>query len=50
MHIFGTTCFCYVQNKTKFDPRCEKGIFVAYDKQNLVYLIYFPKTTAIKRS
>ena len=24
MHIFGTTCFCYVQNKKKLDPRCEK--------------------------
>ena len=27
MHFFGTICFCYVQNKTNFDPR-EKGIFV----------------------
>ena len=31
MHIFGMTCFCYVQNKMKLDPRCEKGIFVSYD-------------------
>ena len=30
MHIFGMTCFCYVQNKTKLDPRCEKDIFVGY--------------------
>ena len=49
MHIFGTTCFCYVQNKTKLDPRCEKGIFVSYDKQSPAYLIYFPETTPIKR-
>ena len=49
MHIFGTTCFCYIQNKTKLDPCCEKGIFVSYDKQNPAYLIYFPKTMAIKR-
>ena len=49
MLIFDMTCFCYVQNKTKLDPRCEKGIFVGYDKQSLAYLIYFLETTAIKR-
>ena len=49
MHIFGMTCFCCVQNKTKLDPRCEKGIFVGYDKQSWAYSIYFPETTAIKR-
>ena len=49
MHIFGATCFCYVQNKTKLDPHCEKGIFVSYDKQSPAYLIYFLETTAIKR-
>ena len=49
MHIFGTTCFCYVQNKTKLDPHFEKGIFVGYDKQSPAYLIYFPETVAIKR-
>ena len=32
IHIFGTTSFYYVQNKTKLDPRYEKGIFVGYDK------------------
>ena len=49
MHIFGMTCFCYVQNKMKLDPHCEKGIFVGYDKQSPGYLIYFLETTAIKR-
>ena len=49
MNIFGTTCFCYVQNKTKLDPHCEKGIFVSYDKQSPAYLTYFPKSMAIKR-
>ena len=49
MHIFGTTCFYYVQNKTKLDPHCEKGIFVSYYKQSPAYLIYFPVTMAIKR-
>ena len=32
MHIFGMICFCYVQNKMKLEPPCEKGIFVGYDK------------------
>ena len=32
MHIFSTTCFCYVQNKIKLDPRNEKNNFVGYDK------------------
>ena len=48
MHIFGMTCFCCVQNEIKFDPRCEKGIFVGYDKQSPAYLVYFPETKAIK--
>ena len=49
MHIFGTTYFCYLQNKMKLDPHCEKGIFVGYNKQSPAYLIYFPETIAIKR-
>ena len=49
MHILDMTCFCYVQNKMKLDPRCEKGIFVGYDKQSPAYLIYFLKSMAIKR-
>ena len=40
MHIFGTTCFCSVQNKMKLEP-CEKYIFVGYNKQGPAYLIYF---------
>ena len=49
MHIFGTTCFCYVQNKTKLDPCCEKGILANYDKLSPAYLIYFTEIMAIKR-
>ena len=49
MHIFGTSCFCFVQNEMKLDPCFEKDIFVSYDKQSPVYLIYFLETTAIKR-
>ena len=49
MHIFGMTCFCYVQNKMKLEPYNEKGIFVSYDKLSPAYLIYFPETMAIKK-
>ena len=49
MHIFSTTCFCYIQSKQKLKPHSEKGIFVGYDKQSPTYLIYFPETEAIKR-
>ena len=28
MHIFGTCCFAYVQDKTKLDPRSQSGIFL----------------------
>ena len=49
MHILGMNCFCYIQNKMKLNPCCEKSIFVGYDKQNPAYLIYFLKTMAIKR-
>ena len=49
IHIFGTICFCCVQNKMKLNPRCEKVIFVRYDKQSPAYLIYFPETAVIKR-
>ena len=49
MHIFGMTCFCYVQNKMKLDPCCKKGIFVGFDKQSPAYVIYFLETTTIKR-
>ena len=49
MQIFGMICFCYIQNKTKLDPCCEKGIFFGYDKQSPAYMVYFQGTMAIKR-
>ena len=42
MHIFGTVCFAYIQEKKKLDDRAEKGIFVGYDKGSPAYLIYYP--------
>ena len=40
MHVFGTVCYAYVQNKTKLDPRAEKGIFVGYDRSSPAFLVY----------
>jgi len=49
MHAFGTVCFAYEQNKTKLDARCQKGIFVGYDKNSPAYLVYHPDTDVIRR-
>ncbi|KAJ8032614.1 hypothetical protein HOLleu_26181 [Holothuria leucospilota] len=42
MWIFGSDCYAYKHNQRKLDPRCEKGIFVGYDKNSPAYLIYYP--------
>ena len=49
MHIFGTICYAYVQNKKKLDARCERGIFLGYDMKSPAYLIYFPEKDDVKR-
>ena len=49
MHIFGTVCFAYIQEKKKLDDRAEKGIFVGYDKGSPAYLIYYPNSGVIKK-
>ena len=49
MHVFGTVCFAYEQNKTKLDARCKQGIFVGYDKGSPAYLVYHPDTNEIRR-
>ena len=41
MQIFGTSCFAYIQNQPKLEPRCEKGVFIGYDKSSPAYLVYF---------
>ena len=38
MHVFSTTRFCYVQNKTKLDPHCEKASLSAMIKSSLLDL------------
>ena len=49
MHAFGTTCYAYVQNAKKPDPRSVKGIFVGYDKESPAYLVYHPETNKISK-
>ena len=49
MHIFGSVCYAYVQQKKKLDARSEKGIFVGYDKGSPAYLVYFPDTGVVRK-
>ena len=49
MHIFGTICFAYVQDKSKLDPRSEEGVFLGYDMYSPAYIIYLPKRNIIKK-
>ena len=49
MHIFGTTCYGYVQNAKKLDARSKKGIFVGYDRDSPAYLVYYPESNKVER-
>ena len=49
MQKFGSECFVYVQDKRKLDPRCEKGVFIGYDKNSPAYIIYFPETKRVQK-
>lgn len=42
MRAFGSECYAY--NKEKLNARCEKGIFVGYDKNSPSYLVFYPDT------
>ena len=42
MWVFGSECYIYNYDHKKLDPRCEKGIFVGYDKNSPAYLVYHP--------
>lgn len=44
MHKFGSMCYAYRQDKKKLDPRCDKGIFVGYDRNSPAYLVYYPNS------
>ena len=47
--IFGTSCFAYIQNQPKLEPRCKKGVFIGYDKSSPAYLVYFKSKNQVKR-
>ena len=49
MNIFGTTCYAYIQDKQKLDPRARKGTFVGFDKYSPAYFVYFNESRNIKR-
>ena len=49
MHIFGSTCYAYVQNAKKLEARSKKGVFVGYDKESPAYLIYYPEANKVER-
>jgi hypothetical protein len=49
MHVFGSTCYAFVQNAKKLDDRSRKGVFVGYDKSSPAYLVYHPETNTVKK-
>lgn len=50
MKIFGSKCYAYKQNKKKLDSRCEKGIFIGYDKNSPAYLVFYPDSGKVNKS
>ena len=49
MQRFGTKCFVYKQDKRKLDPRCEKCVFIRYDKNSPAYIVYFPVSKKVQK-
>ena len=49
MQKFGSVCYAYRQDKRKLDPRCDKGIFVGYDKNSPAYLVYYPSSGKVQK-
>lgn len=47
MRIFGSECYVYKQDKKKLDSRCNKGVFIGYDKYSPAYNVYYPETGKI---
>ena len=40
-------CYAYKQDRKKLDPRCEKGVFVGFDKNSPAHLVYYPHTRKV---
>ena len=50
LHVFGSVCYSNVHQKTKLDPRSQKGLFVGYDKYSPSYLIYYPESKTVLKN
>lgn len=50
MQKFGSECFVFRQDKRKLDPRCDKCVFIGYDKTSPAYIVYFPENRKIQKS
>ena len=48
MHVFGSLCYAYVQEKGKLDPRGEEAIFLGYHLYSPAYVVYLPKSNTVK--
>ena len=49
MNIFGSACYAHTQKKKKLDLRCEKGIFIGYDRSRPAYLVYCPENSKVHK-
>jgi hypothetical protein len=49
LHVFGTICYAYEQDKKKLDDRSRRGVFVGYDRYSPSYLVYHPDSKRIQR-
>ena len=47
MNIFESTCYAYKNLKKKQDPKCEKGIYVGYDRNSAAYLVFYPENNRV---
>ena len=49
LHIFGTICYSYHEDKKKLDDRSKRGVFVGYDRESPSYLVHHD-SRQVKRS
>lgn len=50
MQKFGSECFAYKQDKRKLDSRCEKCVFIGYDKTSPAYIVYVPESKKVQKN
>ena len=48
MKIFGSACYAK-KNMKKLDPKCEKRIFVEYDRNSSSYLVFIQRIRGFSR-